>query len=211
MKLIHLPSTKSVTLLLSLFTLVACGPNYVANPNFPEQGPMVIEKPAPQPAPEPMPEPEPVMSVAQQNSQAIEALTELGFETQENDRGVVVYLPPNIYFQGSSADISLQARTKIAEIASEVNKDYLTERLIEISGHTDSIGDAENNLALSRLRTEAAAQELTFSRVDERRLIKTWFGESRPRAPEFDSNGKVLKDNRASNRRVEFTILNPDS
>ncbi len=195
----------------------ACTSNLVENPNFPEQGPWLIKKqeprpePEPEPAPEPAPEPqpEPVMTVSQQNAQAIEAFTDLGFNSEETDKGVVVYLPPSIYFKGSTSDISLDARSKISEIAGEVNKDYLAARRIEVSGHTDSIGDADLNMALSKRRAEAAAQELVFSRVSESRLLVSWFGEHKPLLPEVDSQGLPLRANRDRNRRVEFTILNP--
>lgn len=180
---------------------------------FSKDEPMFVDKvepvPAPTPAPAPPPEPEPVMSVAQQNSQAMDALTALGFEAEESEQGVVVYLPPNIYFDSNASDINLDARNKIAEIAREVNKDYLLAREIEVSGHTDTAGSAELNMTTSKSRAEAATGELVFSKVALTRIKMTWFGEERPRVPEYDADGQAIPGNRALNRRVEFTILNP--
>lgn len=149
------------------------------------------------------------MSVSEQNSLAIKNLGNKGFPTEETESGVVVFLPPDIHFQGSKSTINLQAREKISQIASEVNKEYLEKRIIAISGHTDSIGPAQNNLALSKLRAEAAAEELVFSKVKKTRLKTLWFGETKPRKPETNADGTPNKANRTVNRRVEFTILNP--
>jgi len=86
----------------------------------------------------------------------------------------------------------------------------LINRRIEITGHTDGSGLAETNLALSKKRAVAAAGELVFSRVDEERLITNWKGDTEPRYPEVLPDGSVDYKGRSRNRRVEFTILNPD-
>lgn len=189
-------------------SLSACTSDHVRNPDFPQSGPVWIKKAPPVVAPAPEPVPEPVMSVSEQNSLAIENLGKQGFETEESEKGVIVFLPPNIYFQGSKSNISLDAREKIAQIASEVNQEYLLERSIEVSGHTDSIGAADGNMSLSKLRAEAAAEELVFSKVNRDRLKVLWFGETQPRIAD-PVNGILNREDRALNRRVEFTILNP--
>ena len=76
----------------------------------------------------------PTLSTAEQNSKAIEALSSQGLETEESDKGVVIYLPPSIYFDGASSRIDIDARKKIADIAKEVNKQYLVNRNIEVEG-----------------------------------------------------------------------------
>ena len=207
-------SKVDIKLILLCFLLTGCS-NLELNENFPD-GPVYVKKtppPAPIviPEPEPEPEPEPVLSVAQQNSQAIGALTSLGFEAEESDKGVVVYLPPNIHFERGGAGISLEARSKLAEISAEVNKDYLLARKIEVSDHSDTVGGAEINLNISKQRAETAAEELVFSKVAQTRLIVTWFGEERPRFPDYTAAGVPIPNNQALNRRVEFTILNPGS
>jgi len=202
--------TPRLTLLLAVLVGVsACSSDLVVNKDYKTSGPIWVKKQEPAPPPPPEPEPEPVMSLAQQNSQAVSAFEDQGFEAEITEQGVVVYLPPTIYFEGSKSDINLEARAKIAEIAAEVNKDYLVGREIEVSGHTDSVGDAEINLALSKKRAEAAASELTFSKVAVTRLVTRWFGETRPRLNELNEDGSINRTNRDLNRRVEFVILNP--
>ena len=186
-------------LILIGFLLSGCS-NYQYNPGFfNKDGPMYVKKVAPEPA----------MSVAEQNSQAIAAFSDKGFEAVESDKGVIIYLPPNIYFSSNTAEINLDARAKIAEISTEINKDYLVDREIEVSGHTDSVGSPEANMATSKSRAEAATAELVFSNVAVTRIQTTWFGEDQPRVAELDSDGQLIAGNRALNRRVEFTILNP--
>jgi len=196
----------------STVLLSACTSDHVYNPDFHKSGSVWVKKQTPEPVsePAPIPEPEPAMSVSEQNSLAIENLSNQGFETQETEQGVVVFLPPDIYFQGAKSNIDLEAREKIAQIASEVNKEYLVERFIDISGHTDSNGPEQLNLSLSKLRAEAAAEELVFSKVKKTRLKVQWFGETKPRKEEKNANGTIIRANQALNRRVEFTILNPE-
>lgn len=72
---------------------------------------------------------------------------------------------------------------------------------IEVAGHTDSVGEAPGNLALSEKRARAVADFLdsTYSFADDAVTIRA-FGESRPVASNDTAAG------RASNRRVELTV-----
>jgi outer membrane protein OmpA-like peptidoglycan-associated protein len=76
---------------------------------------------------------------------------------------------------------------------------------VAIEGHTDSVGDERGNLALSRRRAVAVMRWLVEHGVDERRLQVRAFG---PRYPRF---GNDVEEDRARNRRVEFTVVERDS
>ena len=151
-----------------------------------------------------------VLSVPEQNKRAIEVFKSKGFEAVSTEKGVVVYLPSTIYFNTSESSISLEARNKITEIAQELIKPYLSKRFFEVSGHTDSGGSEAINMALSKARSLAATAVLVSSKVPKTRLSSTWFGESRLRAQDYNSDGSINTRNRKLNRRVEFTILNPE-
>jgi len=72
---------------------------------------------------------------------------------------------------------------------------------IEISGHTDNVGTAEHNLALSKNRAGAVYQYLVDHGIDATRLTFAGYGFSRP----IDDNG--TEQGRANNRRTEFKVM----
>jgi OOP family OmpA-OmpF porin len=73
--------------------------------------------------------------------------------------------------------------------------------LIEIAGHTDNVGPADQNRALSQKRAEAVVKYLVDKGVDKSRLIAKGYGPDKPIADNKDAKGKQ------KNRRVEFVIL----
>lgn len=82
--------------------------------------------------------------------------------------------------------------------ALEENEDIL---LLSIEGHTDSVGPNEYNLDLSQSRAAAVKAYLVEAGIAEERLKAVGHGEERPVVTN-DS-----PENRASNRRVEFVII----
>lgn len=72
---------------------------------------------------------------------------------------------------------------------------------IAIHGHTDNVGNAEENLALSKNRAKEVKEFLIQEGVDAGRLSHKGFGSSKPKKKN-DS-----EKNRAINRRVEFVIV----
>jgi len=71
---------------------------------------------------------------------------------------------------------------------------------VEVSGHTDSRGNATFNRGLSRRRAAAVVTFLIESGVDAERLTAVGFGADQPVA------GNNTEDGRARNRRIEFTL-----
>ena len=71
----------------------------------------------------------------------------------------------------------------------------------EIAGHTDNVGDASFNLALSKQRAEAVRQYLIAKGIDGVLLTSTGYGDTQPIASNDDEAG------RAMNRRVDFRIV----
>jgi cytochrome c oxidase subunit II len=73
--------------------------------------------------------------------------------------------------------------------------------VIEVAGHTDNTGDPVENKNLSARRAAAVAAYLTTRGVSAGRLKTVGYGDSKPAAP------NDTPENRAKNRRTEFTIL----
>ena len=71
----------------------------------------------------------------------------------------------------------------------------------QIVGHTDSAGDREHNMDLSRRRAEAVRNYLIGRGIDATRLESKGFG---PDAP-LESN--KTRAGKAKNRRIEFKLI----
>jgi outer membrane protein OmpA-like peptidoglycan-associated protein len=104
---------------------------------------------------------------------------------------------PGIYFAFNSAHLAPASDRAIATIAGILarNPDWTA----TLEGHTDSIGSASANKALSERRVEAVRARLVRQhQVSPGRLRVAGYGAARPREP----NGTI--EGRARNRRVEL-------
>jgi outer membrane protein OmpA-like peptidoglycan-associated protein len=72
---------------------------------------------------------------------------------------------------------------------------------VEISGHTDNVGNPRTNKTLSAKRAEACRAYLMAKGIDGSRITAVGYGAERPLAPN-DS-----EDNRQKNRRIEVVEL----
>ena len=78
---------------------------------------------------------------------------------------------------------------------------------IELSAHTDGIGnDASNNL-LSQQRAEACVDYIITKGINKDRIFARGYGKTRPIAPNNLPDGRDNPDGRQLNRRTEFTVL----
>lgn len=78
-----------------------------------------------------------------------------------------------------------------------------TQPVVEISGHTDNIGDDAANLALSDARAAAVRQYLIDAGIDADRIESIGRGETEP----LPNNNNDTPEDRAANRRVELLAL----
>lgn len=103
---------------------------------------------------------------------------------------------PGVYFEFGSADLRPESGAALAGIARTMGV-HLDWKL-SIEGHTDAVGSAAANLALSQRRAEAVRSALSRYRVSASRLTATGFGQTKPKEPNTSLEG------RARNRRVEI-------
>lgn len=101
-----------------------------------------------------------------------------------------------LYFEFASAEIRPESQPVLEEIAG-VMKRHRNWKL-RVAGHTDSIGGAASNLALSRRRAESVREALGKLGVPLSRLEATGYGAAVPKEPNTTLEG------RARNRRVEL-------
>lgn len=117
------------------------------------------------------------------------------------ERGMLVTLG-DVLFESNRADVKPGAQTSLRKLA-DFLQSYPT-RLVLIEGHTDNVGAAATNEALSRRRAESVNDVLAGMGVAGRRVSTVGYGEDYPVA---DNRSET---NRALNRRVEIYIAEND-
>lgn len=115
-------------------------------------------------------------------------------EPVEVDNGELE-LHENIYFSVGNNSLLPRARAVLNEIVS-VLQDHAEIHRVIIEGHTDNLGAAQDNLALSRQRAMIVKRYLVAHGIAGRRIRVHGYGESRPVVPNSTGRG------RARNRRV---------
>jgi OOP family OmpA-OmpF porin len=103
----------------------------------------------------------------------------------------------HIAFESNSAVLTSKGRAVIDKVIPSLKRS--PEAVIEIGGHTDSYGDPDYNLQLSRTRAESVRQYLTDHGVTNR-LTAVGYGASRPLSQ--DRTRAASK----KNRRIEFRV-----
>lgn len=119
--------------------------------------------------------------------------------SQQTERGLLMVLDA-ISFEEGQANLlpttteQLNEFTKIIQDAGS--------KIVLIEGYSDSAGDPNENLILSKRRAEAVRDALIERGIAPNRLIADGFGRSRPVATNNTETG------RRKNRRVEIVIIN---
>ncbi len=105
----------------------------------------------------------------------------------------------NLFFESGRYDLADKSRTELNRLAAFL-KASPTVR-IEIGGHTDDLGDAATNLALSKKRAQGVTDYLTKAGIDAIRVRAVGYGKTRPLLPNTSA------ENRRQNRRIEWKVL----
>tara|TARA_R110000737_G_C14624517_1_gene494390 strand:+ start:17933 stop:19957 length:2025 start_codon:yes stop_codon:yes gene_type:complete len=108
------------------------------------------------------------------------------------------YIIDDILYTTASADLNNRSKMILRQFARFLI-DNPTVNVI-IQGHTDDVGDDAQNMKLSDDRARVVKEYLATQGVNKSRLKSQGFGETMPKVPN-DS-----EENRAKNRRTEFTI-----
>lgn len=107
-------------------------------------------------------------------------------------------MPSSITFDSSMAVIKPEFHRVLDDIGDTLVKYEST--VIQVAGHTDSVGSAEYNQQLSINRANSVKDYLVRDGVIPQRLLTTGYGESAPIADNATAEG------RQQNRRVEITV-----
>lgn len=138
-----------------------------------------------------------LLSVQEQGQRLSEEIASLS--TEETERGLVLTLG-DVLFDFNRAELKPAANRTALKLVQFLQLN--PRRVIRIEGYTDSVGDRQANLDLSRERAQAVADVLADLGVDPARMQVVGYGEAFPVTDNASNRG------RAQNRRVEIVFSN---
>ena len=121
-----------------------------------------------------------------------------GVSVTRSGDNLVLNMPGNITFATGSSDLNPNFFNVLDSVAL-VLKEY-DKTIIDVAGHTDSVGSDSTNLALSERRASTVGKYLEGKGIADQRVATTGYGKTHPVA----SND--TPDGRQQNRRVELTL-----
>lgn len=124
-----------------------------------------------------------------------------GAEVKRVEDGILVTFDEGsgVYFDTNKSNVNTASQSALDKLVS-VFKEYPDTNLL-IVGHTDSSGNDEYNMKLSKERAYAVTNYITGHGVSTNRLTTNWFGETQP------THDNATAEGRAKNRRVNVVIV----
>ena len=117
---------------------------------------------------------------------------------QPLETGAAIVLK-NIFFDTKKIELKPESIAELDKIVQLLNDNPKLK--IQISGHTDNVGLAKDNLLLSNKRAKAVTTYLLQKGILITRLMAKGFGSAKPIADNKTENGKAL------NRRTELSVI----
>jgi len=105
----------------------------------------------------------------------------------------------NIFFETNSYQLKDESTAELKKLFA-LMQDNINLK-IEISGHTDNVGDGVSNQRLSESRARSVYEYLATNGISTERLTYKGFGETAPVATNDTEEGRAL------NRRTEFMVI----
>jgi outer membrane protein OmpA-like peptidoglycan-associated protein len=134
-----------------------------------------------------------------QNAELRKELQGTGVSVTKVGNNVILNMPGNVTFKTNSSDLQGDFFSVLNSVAKVMNKYKKTN--INVAGFTDSTGDVEFNMELSKNRAITVWNYLVSQGVDTNRFTVTGYGPERPIASNSTPAG------REQNRRVEITLM----
>ncbi len=106
----------------------------------------------------------------------------------------------NITFEPSSAALTATAQETLDSTAKALVENPSVN--IRVDGHTDSSGNPEGNLRISKKRAQAVVEYLVNAGVENTRIEANGFGDQFPIVPNETKAGRI------KNRRIEIKVKN---
>ena len=112
--------------------------------------------------------------------------------------------PPPFVLTGVTFDTGKATVRPESLVKLDIVVDFMTHKKsakVDISGHTDNVGNPKTNKVLSAKRAQACKAYLVSKGIDANRITATGHGDERPVVPNDSS------ENREKNRRIEVVEL----
>lgn len=122
-----------------------------------------------------------------------------GVDVVRQGDNITLNMPSGITFGFDSSNLDPGFYPVLDNVANTLQE--YNQTIIEVAGHTDSVGTDSYNQALSERRANAVGNYLMSRGIMRDRFIIVGAGESRPIASNDTESG------RAQNRRVEITLV----
>jgi outer membrane protein OmpA-like peptidoglycan-associated protein len=104
----------------------------------------------------------------------------------------------DITFETGKADLKPESNEELDRLVSLLEGNQTIK--VEISAHTDDVGNDDSNLKLSEKRAKTVVDYLVSKNIKADRMIAKGYGETQPLVP------NDTDENKAKNRRVQFKI-----
>jgi outer membrane protein OmpA-like peptidoglycan-associated protein len=105
----------------------------------------------------------------------------------------------NIFFDTNKFDLKAESKSELQKLIQFMNLNPTIK--VEISGHTDNMGNDQLNQTLSQNRAKAVYNYLVAAKINAARLVYKGYGKTQPIADNTTDEGRQL------NRRTEFKII----
>jgi outer membrane protein OmpA-like peptidoglycan-associated protein len=128
-----------------------------------------------------------------------ESMAGTGVDVVRDGDNITLDMPSAITFGFDSYALRSESFGVLDKVAATLGE--YDQTIIEVAGHTDSVGNAAYNQKLSEQRAQAVANYLVSRGVNRERLMITGAGANHPIASNATEAG------RAENRRVEITLV----
>ncbi|MCC8363382.1 OmpA family protein [Lysobacter sp. A6] len=122
-----------------------------------------------------------------------------GVDVVRQGDNITLNMPSNVTFDFDSSSLKPQFSPVLDDVARTLSQ--YNQTVVEVAGHTDSVGTDQYNQALSERRANSVAAYLGSHGVLQQRMITVGAGETRPIASNDSEAG------RSENRRVEITLV----
>ena len=128
----------------------------------------------------------------------------------QDSRGIIIELTSKAFFKPGSAQLRKAAFPVLKKMSTMLTAPKFACYNIEVEGHTDDIPIKSkafpSNWELSAARASRVVRFFVEQKMQSFRLLAVGRAETVPKVPNRDASGKPIKENQATNRRIELHV-----